>query len=144
MEQQRTALVGNAEVIKMLGMKSVSGLNKLRVRDKTFPGRSRAVTHGAHGAASILLRLNNGLPTRMPRATSRLPQISKEKGAARNRCLTERRFTPPPNLPTGSCLESSCYERPFEKPSTPPKESARAENADIHVNYSPKAMEQFP
>lgn len=37
MGQQRTALVGNAEVIKMLGMKSVSGLNKLRVRDKTFP-----------------------------------------------------------------------------------------------------------
>lgn len=36
-EQQRTALVGNAEVIKMLGMQSVSGLNKLRVRDKTFP-----------------------------------------------------------------------------------------------------------
>lgn len=37
MEQHRTALVGNAEVMKMLGMKSVSGLNKLRVRDKTFP-----------------------------------------------------------------------------------------------------------
>lgn len=37
MEQQHTALVGNAEVIKMLGMQSVSGLNKLRVRDKTFP-----------------------------------------------------------------------------------------------------------
>ncbi|OPA84271.1 hypothetical protein BFW86_24315 [Pseudomonas fluorescens] len=37
MEQQRTALVGNAEVIKMLGMQSVSGLNKLRARDKTFP-----------------------------------------------------------------------------------------------------------
>ncbi|EZI29589.1 helix-turn-helix transcriptional regulator [Pseudomonas extremaustralis] len=37
MEPKRTALVGNAEVIKMLGMQSVSGLNKLRVRDKTFP-----------------------------------------------------------------------------------------------------------
>ncbi len=37
MQQQNTALVGNAEVIKMLGMQSVSGLNKLRVRDKTFP-----------------------------------------------------------------------------------------------------------
>lgn len=34
---QHTTLVGNAEVIKMLGMQSVSGLNKLRVRDKTFP-----------------------------------------------------------------------------------------------------------
>ncbi|MBJ2318623.1 MULTISPECIES: helix-turn-helix transcriptional regulator [Pseudomonas] len=37
MEQQHTALVGNKEVLKMLGMQSVSGLNKLRVRDKTFP-----------------------------------------------------------------------------------------------------------
>ena len=37
MQNQHTALVGNAEVIKMLGMQSVSGLNKLRVRDKTFP-----------------------------------------------------------------------------------------------------------
>lgn len=37
MEKRRTALVGNAEVIKMLGMQTVSGLNKLRVRDKTFP-----------------------------------------------------------------------------------------------------------
>ena len=37
MERQHTALVGNNEVIKMLGMQSVSGLNKLRVRDKTFP-----------------------------------------------------------------------------------------------------------
>ena len=37
MNQQHTALVGNKEVLKMLGMQSVSGLNKLRVRDKTFP-----------------------------------------------------------------------------------------------------------
>ena len=37
MDQQHTALVGNKEVLKMLGMQSVSGLNKLRVRDKTFP-----------------------------------------------------------------------------------------------------------
>jgi len=37
MEPPRTALLGNAEIIKMLGMKSVSGLDKLRVRDKTFP-----------------------------------------------------------------------------------------------------------
>ena len=37
MEQQRTSLIGNTDVIKMLGMQSVSGLNKLRVRDKTFP-----------------------------------------------------------------------------------------------------------
>lgn len=37
LEQHRTALVGNEEVMKMLGMQSVSGLNKLRVRDKTFP-----------------------------------------------------------------------------------------------------------
>ena len=37
MERQHTALVGNKEVLKMLGMQSVSGLNKLRVRDKTFP-----------------------------------------------------------------------------------------------------------
>ncbi|MBI6848600.1 MULTISPECIES: helix-turn-helix transcriptional regulator [Pseudomonas syringae group] len=32
-----TTLVGNSEVVRMLGMGSVSGLNKLRVRDKTFP-----------------------------------------------------------------------------------------------------------
>ena len=37
MDQQLTVLVGNKEVLKMLGMQSVSGLNKLRVRDKTFP-----------------------------------------------------------------------------------------------------------
>ena len=37
MEQQRTSLIGNTDVIKMLGMQSVSGLNKLRERDKTFP-----------------------------------------------------------------------------------------------------------
>ena len=37
MNQPHTALVGNKEVLKMLGMQSVSGLNKLRVRDKTFP-----------------------------------------------------------------------------------------------------------
>lgn len=36
-EFQNTKLVGNPEVVKMLGMGSVSGLNKLRVRDKTFP-----------------------------------------------------------------------------------------------------------
>ena len=48
MEQHRTALVGNAEVMKMLGMKSVSGLNKLRVRDKTFPAPIK--TSDARGA----------------------------------------------------------------------------------------------
>ncbi|ASN70684.1 hypothetical protein 9AX3_1, partial [uncultured Caudovirales phage] len=37
MEQQHTALVGNKEVLKMLGMQSVSGLNKLRVRVQPFP-----------------------------------------------------------------------------------------------------------
>lgn len=37
MEQQRTVLIGNVEASKMIGMKSVSGLSKLRERDKTFP-----------------------------------------------------------------------------------------------------------
>lgn len=32
-----TQLIGNPEVQAMLGMQSISGLNKLRVRDKTFP-----------------------------------------------------------------------------------------------------------
>ena len=48
MEQQHTALVGNNEVVKMLGMQSVSGLNKLRVRDKTFPAPIK--TSDARGA----------------------------------------------------------------------------------------------
>lgn len=48
MTQQDTALVGNAEVIKMLGMQSVSGLNKLRIRDKTFPAPIK--TSEARGA----------------------------------------------------------------------------------------------
>lgn len=37
MEQQRTTLISNVEVSQMLGMGSVSGLNKLRARDHTFP-----------------------------------------------------------------------------------------------------------
>ncbi|WP_429540670.1 helix-turn-helix transcriptional regulator [Pseudomonas monsensis] len=37
MEQQRTTLIDNVEASKMIGMKSVSGLSKLRERDKTFP-----------------------------------------------------------------------------------------------------------
>lgn len=37
MEQQRTTLISNVEASKMIGMQSVSGLNKLRERDKTFP-----------------------------------------------------------------------------------------------------------
>lgn len=51
-EQHRTALVGNTEVIKMLGMQSVSGLNKLRVRDKTFPMPIK--TSDARGARAHL------------------------------------------------------------------------------------------
>lgn len=37
MEQQRTTLIGNAEVRQMIGMQSQSGVNKLRAKDATFP-----------------------------------------------------------------------------------------------------------
>ncbi|WP_244654077.1 hypothetical protein [Pseudomonas syringae] len=60
-EFQNTKLVGNPEVVKMLGMGSVSGLNKLRVRDKTFPEPIKnSASRGGLAFGSIWPRLKPG------------------------------------------------------------------------------------